>query len=281
MVSKKYGKCFGIMTGWSALALTATFASLSSAQNPPVQGTGTQGASAPAQAPTTPEDPASLISRMIARYNSARTLQGAMVSRQTARGVVVETRTELAIDGTLKLSLRQARLGKEPKNYYAVSDGQYFAYDRPEGVGGAPRFKEPQFSKGAPMTVRDLYMIVGFVIAEKSVPLDLVFSRRDDLVAIRNQWGPTFQFGGNITYRGKKASVVRGTYLPYPGAAKPGNLEMVISEEGDLMRYTEQTSFAVKIPDQNLTELVQVRTDWEVDIKINEPVEPKLFANIQ
>jgi hypothetical protein len=237
------------------------------------------------------ESASQLISRMIARYNSARSIQGTIRSKQSAKGVIVDTLTEIAIDGQQKLSLRQIRTGGKGGAYYVVANGQFFAYDRPENVAGKARFVEPQMSKGQPMTVRDIYIVVGYVIAEKSVPLDLLFSRMDDLRAARNQWGKSFKYGETVTVGQRKGRVVIGTYLPYPEAASSGRLEMVISEEGDLLRYSESNSFVFQVPevrdDNNrvvtpaVNETILITTVWDVDVKVNEAVDPKLFETVR
>ncbi len=239
-------------------------------------------AALPAQ---TPEVTAgSLISKMLLTYNNARTAQGRITTKQSAKNVTIETLTEIAMQHTGRLLIRQTRSGTDGGKYLAMADGEYFAYDRPKGVLGKPRFVEPQFNYGRPMTLREVYMVVAQALAEKSPPLDIIVSRRDDLEGLRNKWGKKFEITGKAEIRGQNAYVVRGTFLPFAelknavGEKPQGVVEMSITEDGQLLKYVELANYVVPAATQ---ELIAVRTEWDLDVKLNGEIDPAVFSPVR
>jgi hypothetical protein len=239
-------------------------------------------AGSPAQAPEVTAS--SLISKMLLNYNSARSAQGRITTKQSAKNVTVETLTEIAIQQTARLLIRQTRTGTDGGRFLAIADGEYFAYDRPKGVLGKPRFVEPQFNYGRPMTLREVYMVVSGTFAEKSPPLDIIISRRDDLESLRNKWGKKFEISGKAEIRGQSVYVVRGTFLPFAelrnsvGEKPQGVLEMSITEDGQLLKYVELANYVVPSAAQ---ELIAVRTEWDLDIKLNGEIDSAIFSPVR
>ncbi|MDX2064239.1 MAG: hypothetical protein SFX74_00710 [Fimbriimonadaceae bacterium] len=220
------------------------------------------------------ETPTSLISKMVRVHYDAQTTQGTIISRQSVKNFTVTTKTEVAIDRPARIRIAQTRDGSEARTWLAVADSDKFSYDRPPGVNGRPRFVEPQFQKGRFLDTREVYMVVGPSLGDKSPVLDILIGRTDDLRLLRQTWGTQWEIVGKVKIREQECTVIRGSYEPAPLAGQIGQLEMVISPTFQLMRYT--TGQKVVLPESK--ELVLIRTEWDVDVRLNGEIDPKLFA---
>jgi len=221
------------------------------------------GAAAPSAGP--------LISKMLDRYSKAKTASGRISFVQQADGASVTVDTELQYERPNKLYIRQERKGSDAHVWLAVSDGKVLSYDRPEGVFGRDRFRD---KVGPSSNLSDLYTAVLDSLGERSPALAMMISRRDDLVALLQMWGPT-TIAGKTTLRGTEAFVIDGSYRVASGGRLSGKLEMVITADGDLLRYVQREKVQLPAPSNKLVELV---TTWDCNVRVDAPVDDGLFT---
>jgi len=248
-----------------ALVATMVMASAAGAQNPDAQ----SGVAA-TQEPTG----AQLVSKMLARYYEAKTVQGTIDMTQTAQGVKVGFRTQLAMQSPSLILIAQEKFGSEPRKWLTVADGKRFAYDRPPGVFGKDRFLEPQNPASGPINVRDIYAIVADGLGDRSPVLDAVIGRPDHLRNLRATWGPRFTLAGKTDWKGKPAYVVTGTFRIDWKEAPSQHMEMVIDADGNFLKYFTRASLTVP----NQRQPIVIETTYTVDLKVDEPIDTAIFS---
>jgi hypothetical protein len=220
------------------------------------------------------ETPTGLITKMVRVHYDAQSTQGTIVCRQSVKNFAVTTKTDVAIQRPARLRIAQARDGSEARTWLAVADSDKFSYDRPPGVNGLDRFVEPQFQRGRFMDTRDVYMVVGPSLGDKSPALDILIGRTDDLRMLRQTWGTQWEIAGKVKIRDQECTILRGSYEPAPLAGQIGQLEMAISPTYQLVRYS--TGQKIVLPETK--ELVVIRTEWDVDVRLNGEIDAKLFG---
>ncbi|RYG48404.1 hypothetical protein EON79_04535, partial [bacterium] len=121
-----------------------------------------------------------IISKMMAHYAGAFTAQGTIVTTQSAKNVSVVTQTGFAMSKPNRLRISQTRNGSQGGKWLVVSDGNKVSYDRPKGVFGPARFSDP-----TEPTLPEVYTAVLDSLGEKSIPLDILIGRSNDLQTFR------------------------------------------------------------------------------------------------
>jgi hypothetical protein len=218
-----------------------------------------------------------LISKMFLRYATAKSLAGGIEMNQTADGHTVNIRTEVQYQEPSKVFIRQTRTSSQPRAWLVTSDGVHFSYDRPQGVLGLKnRFMDLVDSRQGPMSVRDIYLAVSLSLGDKSAPLDIAFGRTDDLRVIKALWG-NLTIAGQTDFKGKKVNLIHGGFRESFGGPLIGSLELLISDEGDLLRMkTVQT-----LVYGNVTQPITVGTLWDVNLVVDGPVNDTLFTVVK
>jgi hypothetical protein len=230
--------------------------------------------SAPVAEPTG----AQLISKMFALYHDAPTLRGDIVCTQSAQNVTVTTRTTLQLERPNRLYILQTRDGSQGGRWKVAADGLRFSYDRPKGIGGKARFLEPMTMRdGTKLGIEDVYTAVIYSLGDKSAPLDIAIGRRDDLRGLVKEWDTNFVVKGTQIIRGITGNIITGGYHPFPGSRNLGYLEMVIADDGTLLRYFLRDRVSVTDVSK---EAVTVETNFEVSLKIGAELDPSLFTNL-
>lgn len=216
---------------------------------------------------------ADLISKMIAKYNSAKTLKGTIVLRQGTATESGTLTTQFQFEMPSKLYIRQQKDFGDRKTWLITSDGKHFSYPAPEVFGtDSKRLAEPiNLASGKVMGIRDIYSAIVGSIGDRSAPLDIAISRTEDLQYLRGQWY-TVRLDGITKVRESEAYSIIGQWKEYGDAVNPsGRFQMVIGKDGDLMRYAVEQTLEISGQRINVTSV------WDVDLKVNVEVDQKLF----
>jgi hypothetical protein len=227
----------------------------------------------PQQPVASAPDAGKLISKAMARYFDASSVVGQLNLTQSAKGVQLKIDTTIQFDKPSQLLIHQNRTGAVPKQMTVVSDGKYFVYTRPEGTYGQDRFIEEVTQKGYTQSYRDIYSASSRALVDRSPILDMVIGRREDLKVLQGRWGAK-KVTGRTTIRGTEGYVIEGAYHDMAGAPATGEFQIVVTEEGDVLRYSNTQR--IRIPDQT-NETIQILSVWEVDLKVNTKTDPARY----
>jgi len=217
--------------------------------------------------------PKALIEGMFKRHYVAKTIQGSIVSVQTALGARVNLRTDLAIKNPDKFRIAQARDGSRAASWLSVSDGNVFSYDKPDGVKGKPRFAELVTQNGKKLSNRDMYQVVANTIGDKHAAIDIAFGRTDDLRGLTNRWGKEWKYEGETTVGGRKGYRISSSMRPFIEAEYWDKVEMVIDADFNLLEY--KTSQRILV--DKATEPVIVVTDSIVNFAVDGDIPDGIF----
>ncbi len=224
------------------------------------------------------ETPAQVVSKMIAHYYAAKTLVGTIVLNQRAGGKQITITTQLQVQTPNKVYLLQklnASYGQT--DWLVTSDGNSFTYDPPRGIEGK-RLMESCWQNGVAFTHRNIYQAVVDSIGDRSTPLDLIIGRKEDLEYRRLQWATLNKIGDSKL--GETAvTVIGGNLRDYGKAPVSGQYEMYIDGQGQLLRYVERESVAVRVNKQDVVQPVE--SVWDVNVVIDGPVDQSLFKVIR
>ena len=218
--------------------------------------------------------PKALIEGMFKRYYVAKSIQGTVISVQTAMGAKVTLRTDLAIKNPDRFRIAQSRDGSRADHWLAVSDGNLFAYDRPDGVKGKPRFAELVTQNGKKLNNRDMYQVVSGAIGDKNAPLDIAFGRSDDLRGLTNRWGKEWKYEGEATVAGRKGYRISSSMRPYIEAQYWDSVEMVIDADYNLLEYKVSQRIIV----DKATEPIIVVTDSVINFTVDSDISDQIFV---
>jgi len=225
-----------------------------------------------------------LIEKMMNRYYSAQTLTGTIKLTVSTEAGSASLDTVLQYERPAKLYIRQQKNVAnpdpgQPSKWLVTSDGTTFSYDIPnhkyESAPGL-RLAEPVSNPRVKTvhTVATIYSAASKSIGDRSMPLDIAISGRDDLLYRRAQW-LTFKVIGNKEVAGRPVSLVGGDYRPYAGAEAIGKYQMAITPEGDLLQYVEETNVAVG--EGGNVQTVRITSQWDVNLVVGGKVDPGLF----
>lgn len=221
-----------------------------------------------AQAPA--PDAGALISKAFTRYYDAKSLSGQIRLSQSAKGVTLTIDTAIQYDRPNQFLIEQVRNGSTPKRIYAVSDGKKFSYDRPEGTLGQSRFiedvtqRDQVTKRDYVQNLKEMYSAASRSLLDRSAILDIAIGRREDLAVVRDKWGAK-KVTGRTTLRGTEVVVIEGAYHDRPGAAATGTFQMMVTEQGDILRYGHTQRY--RVPDQT-NETIEIVSIWDVDLKV-------------
>lgn len=217
---------------------------------------------------------ASLVSKMLAYYNDAKTYVGTIRMVQTAGNKQAIVTTELQAELPAKLYLKQelkASYGTD--SWLVTSNGVYFSYDPPEGVEGR-RLVEPVEHARGNHDVRSIYAAVVKSIYDRSTPLDIVIGRIADLRYRNLQW-VNVKLQGETQIGEDTVTVVGGQWREYGSAPASGTYTMAIDGQSRLRRFTISEKVGVNAGGQQIVQ--QVDTVWEVNVQKDVPVRQELF----
>ena len=232
-----------------------------------------------------PPTAAGLVSRMLARYASAKSLTGSVRTTQVAGTASVVTETSLAYERPSRIRLAQHQKSTLiDRSRFLVSNGDWFAYSPPDRLmSAAPLVERVRPEKGQAQTVGELYSVIAGDLPDRSPVLDVLVARKDDMTYFANQLA-RFSLAPKETIAGTQANVVEGDWRESDTVDVSGRFKLYISDEGDLLRYVLTQKFAA--PAGNSARgnpvagdsLITVVTTWDTKIELNAPVKSDTFA---
>lgn len=243
--------------------------------------------SAPLQADQLPQAGA-LISKMMGRYASAKTLVGTIQSTFNSGEGTVKVSTLLQFDRAKRLLyIRQNKETGKKGSHVAICDGKYLMYTNPlegrEHRDKKPYLVEPASRKEAtltsvgpkvreiPLDLGEIYVVTSMGLADASVPMDMAIARPGDLEQFRSQL-ISFKTQEQTTFSGKQAYRISGLWSDTTLDDPRGNYDLYLTAEGDILGYvtTEQVNYQGRIH--------KIVSSWVSDLKVDAEPDPKLFA---
>lgn len=213
--------------------------------------------------------PAKLLTDMFAKYSAAKSLVGTITLTQGTERESGTISTELAYERPAKLFIKQTRSTQSRRIWLVTSDGKHFSYGKPDaGVGG--RLVEPVSNSRRTLDLAGIYAATSASLGDRSVPLDIAISRREDLNAIRSQWA-TLEYAGTKELGGETVHVIEGKWREYGEAPATGKFTICIGQDSDLRVY------AVTEPISVGGAVLNVVSRWDVHLKVDGKVDASLF----
>ncbi len=226
-----------------------------------------------------------VVSTMLTRYAAARTVSGtiSMVQKLDNQATAIETWVEIKRPDRVYVyqkSKASKRVG------FVVSDGTYVTYNPPRTSKGAPesgQLIEPLDHGDVRMTIPEMYAIASRSLLDCSTPLDIAIAGVEDLKMNRDRWA-TCKLAGEVEVDGKPAYRVIGDWRPVAKMLPTGKYEMIISKQGDLLRYNCQEVMnrtfkeGEKGKEKEWSETHVFDTAYVVNLKVDGPVNEKLFT---
>lgn len=224
--------------------------------------------------------PSALITRMLSFYSNAQTLTGNIRFTQTAQNTSVTIETVLQVERPSRLYIRQVLRSSEPATWLVVSDGKEFSYNTPSNLPGhvnLPRLVEKVSQNGETLDTRSIYKAGVTSIGDRSAPLDIAIGHPDDLKSLTYQWA-TLEYRGRRKLGDEEVDVIGGRWRPYGQAPANGEFEMYMLPTGELRRYAILESVS---PQGANGAVFEVRSIWDVQIKVNGKPDPTLFRVVR
>jgi len=243
-----------------------------------------------AQAPTaaqTGPTAASLITKMFAHYAGSKSVAGTVRMVQTAMNQSLEIDSTLAYERPSLFYLSQKQSdGKRPPTEI-VSDGIEVAYSiRPRIETTTQKVRESVHPKGLKELITpDFYHLISLgPNLDKCLPLNVAVASIDDLRYVRAQL-LSFTLGNLESVNGANAYRIDGNWTQDPTHPAEGMFSMWINDAGDLVRFSTKMSFKVgadwlikhKLPATAYPNGVSVDTVWDVNLKVDVPVNHEVF----
>ena len=225
----------------------------------------TQGGAPPTRQAPAPKEADALVSKVFSRHHGAQSMAGTIRLNQSAKGVTLSISTGFQFSRPSMIYIHQERGGSNPRQVTVVSDGKFFSYDKPEGRLGKNRYTEYVTQGGYTQTVRDMYAAAGQSIVDRSPVLDIAMGRREDLADLKAHWS-ALRITGRTTLRNTEVVVIEGNFHDMPGSDPTGTFQMMVTEEGDLLRYGHTQRF--RMPEKT-NETIEVISIWDADIKVD------------
>ena len=217
---------------------------------------------------------AQLVSKMLKYYSDANTLTGTIKLTAFSGGGQAAMETYVQYEKPAKLFIRQVKPGGEPQQWVIVSDGQRFGYDTPNDFPGARQrlYEKVNQGKGNVYDYKRIYALAAAdSLGDRSLPLDFLISRREDLEHDILSF-VTVNYNGKVAVGNEQLNSITGDWRPYGRAAVQGKYTMFLADDGHLIRYVLDETIAVPNAAPQ-----QVRFVWVVDAKVDGTPDPSLF----
>ncbi len=249
--------------------------------------------------------PNALVSRMLARYYSAKSLTGKLSLTQSAAAGrehgETKGETDVQFERPTKLFVKQTVNSSVTKGIARiVSDGSRFLYSLPkedsisssskpvgwESINYATDLPSDrvlvedvmqfnvQKSKTMPLSIGEIYNIARSGLFLRPEPLDVAIGLRSDLKKFVDQMA-TVEDLGEQKIGGRTVRMIGGSWREYGDAPVSGQYQIAVTSEGDLVRYTRKESLAGP-PNEPP---VSITTTWDVDLQIDGKVNQNLFRD--
>ncbi|MFN3728282.1 MAG: hypothetical protein ACK4XJ_01025 [Fimbriimonadaceae bacterium] len=244
--------------------------------------------------------PGQLISGMLRAYAEARTIVGSVQMVQRMGPNMIQVRTQVQLERPAKLYILQTSsaaprsdqdirvYNEERRRWLVTSDGNAFSYDAPRGIlveRDAQRFAERAIDEqGKARDVGSIYRVVKFSLGDKSPVLDILTSSPRELELLRTTW-KTVEYKGTTKITDEPLHVVEGNWVDEVDPTMTGRYQFLVTEAGDLRRYTIRARF--NTPEFDLqrnetrlggTEIIE--TVWDVNVRRDAAPDQNLFKVI-
>jgi hypothetical protein len=238
-----------------------------------------QAAQSPATQPAQPPQASTIVGEMFKKYYASKSTVGTIVMTQVYDKLTYTVTTQFQFDRKYKIYIKQVSSRQPQEIWLTSSTGQYFCYDVPQelsnlvkkGWVNGDRLLERQVFEGKVMEIGEVYHAASKSLGDRSVPLDIAISHKDDLSYIRNQW-KTMAVTGTSTYKNEPVYVIAGDWRPYLTAEVRGKYKMLITMGNELKQYSVTEVVALgKEPPKPIT------TTWDVDIRLDAQTDPSLY----
>lgn len=243
--------------------------------------------SSPAQNDPLPSAGA-LISKMMGRYASAKTLVGTIQSTFNSGEGTVKVSTVMQFDRAKRLLyIRQVKETGKKGTHLVVCDGKSLMYTNPlegrEHRDKKPFLVEPASRKEAtltavgpkvseiPLDLGEIYVVASLGLADASVPMDMAVARPGDLDLFRRQL-ISFKTQELTTFSGRQAYKISGLWSDTAVDDPRGNYDLYLTGDGDIVGYatTEQVNYKGR--------LHKIVSTWVSDLKVDAEPDPTLFV---
>lgn len=225
-----------------------------------------------------------LIGAMFRRYYNANTIKGHIKYTVTAAGQSGGEETDLQLERPGKLFIRQVKVvsGKNLGAWIVTADGSNVSYPEPRGrsefssftYGDGTRLQEPIGPDKALKDLKDAFCAATLSIDDRSAPMDIAVGRPDDMKRFSLQLA-TLKTQQSLTYAGQDSYVIGGDWKVYGDGPVVGKYQLIISKNGDLLRYV--ISQVLSVPNSNLPPTKVERT-YDVTYAVDGPVDQSLFT---
>lgn len=226
------------------------------------------------QAPPAGERPSALLGRALARYASARTIQGQITFEQAAGGQKVVAVTEIAIERPNLLRLRQTS-DKGPTSSLLTSDGIRYSYDGPLAPTGTNRVRlmDGAMRRQEPLPLSEMIRSARPSLLDQYSPyFEIVTGELGELKRLKSRW-LTVEDGGTEALGGVPCRVVRGNRGADALGGGAGTYRMWITSDARIVAYETREVYSIA----DVAKDVVVLTRWTGDLKLDEPIPPAVF----
>lgn len=209
--------------------------------------------------------PNEVISMMIRRYSVQDKLSADLKFTQRTAGVATPfiATTVIQLDRPERIYIRQSN-NRDGFVATAIADGKWVTY--------RPLFDEKQvFERQGQSVGVDVWRFANRAYYGRTPVMDVMFSLREHLQVVVPQWA-SMSFG---TSSGKDQAgnwVITGDWRPYGRALVTGRYTMVISPEGEFLRFTQVERVAG--PDKRVHEITSTT---EATTRFGKIDDPSLF----
>lgn len=219
--------------------------------------------------------PAKLLGTMFSRYYSAKSLVGTIVLTQTVGSESGRIDSELQFERPNKLFIKQQMRTASGTIWIVTCDGKHFSYNKPRdtnsiSISTGNRLVESIQTKEGKLDLGGVYAATTKSLGDRSAPLDIAISRKEDLAFLKLQWA-TLRNSGSTTIDGTTYWKVDGDWREYGEARVSGTFAMLVSEAGDLKSYAIRESLVVN------GQTVPMLSHWEVQLSVDATPNQALF----
>ncbi|MBL8088388.1 MAG: hypothetical protein JNM85_10020 [Chthonomonas sp.] len=220
---------------------------------------------------------AEVVSKMFNRYFESKSTVATIQFVQSVSNIAVQTDTVLQFDAPSKVYIRQVRRSlTSPAESLVTSNGTHFSYNPPEvafQAKGQERLIESVVQQGKALGVREIYSASSASLIDRSVPMDIIFGRLEDLKYMRLQWA-SVGFTRSPNQDGDYA--IGGDWREYGAAPVAGKYELVIGKDYEIKRYSVRETLGFE--NQVAGEVVST---WNVVSKTNSAGDAKLYTLVR
>ena len=217
---------------------------------------------------------AEVVSKMIARYNAAKSIKGEVTSTINVGDQTIVIKSTIQLERPAKLYLRQEVVGQN-QQFVVTSDGKEFSYQKPIDTPRTDRYPTTRLVEDVlPTTgLGDIYRAVAQSLAERSAGLDFLISDVRDLRSLRDQWS-TMTLTGLEQLNGEDVYRIVGKWRLNKADVVTANYGMFVTPAGDLRKYViDQIPGSVKIEegdmDVRITRTIEMKADLDATLDVN------------